>query len=81
MYGYGNSFHKHKQMPLLLQPVFLSKKERAELALKKRQEEVDAQKKKIDDERSSRSKYARDNSRQTVVCTPWSLSISVNVLL
>jgi len=61
---------EHYANPTLLQPVFLSKKERAELALKKRQEEVDAQRKKVDEERSSRSKYTRDTSRQMVVCIP-----------
>ena len=49
--------------------MFLSKKERAELALKKRQEEVEAQKKKIAGEKDGRVKYEREGShRQTTVC-------------
>ena len=49
--------------------MFLSKKERAELALKKRQEEVEAQKKKITEEKDGRVKYERESShRQTTVC-------------
>jgi len=59
----------------------LSKKERAELALKKRQEEVDAQKKKLDEEKSSRSKYTRDTGRQTVVSISWSIHIRVSAIL
>ena len=51
--------------------MFLSKKERAELALKKRQEEVDAQKKKMTEEKDSRAKYVRESGshRQTTVCS------------
>ena len=48
--------------------MFLSKKERAELALKKRQEEVDAKKKKLTEEKESRTKYQREGGhRQTTV--------------
>ena len=49
--------------------MFLSKKERAELALKKRQEEVEGQKKKLSEEKESRSKYLRVGShRPATVC-------------
>ena len=41
---------------LALQPVFLSKQERAELALKRRQEAVDIQKKKIEEEQAARDR-------------------------
>ena len=46
----------HMTASSLSQPVFLSKKERAELALKKRQDEVAAQRKKLEEERSAREK-------------------------
>lgn len=44
------------------QPVFLSKQERAELALKKRQEEVAARKRQMDQEREARQKYFEEAS-------------------
>ena len=47
-------------MSILPQPVFLSKQERAELALKRRQEEVDQQRKKMEEEREKRQQYARE---------------------
>lgn len=46
--------------------MFLSKKERAELALKKRQEEVDAKKKKLTDEKESRTKYLREGGHRQI---------------
>lgn len=44
-------------LPSPLQPVFLSKEERAALALKRRQEQVEEQRQKEQEERESRLRY------------------------
>ena len=47
------------QSPLHLQPVFLSKKEREELALKKRQQQVEERNRKLEEQRKQHSAFSQ----------------------
>ena len=47
------------QLPLHLQPVFLSKKEREELAIKKRQKEVEERNRKLEEQRKQHSAFSQ----------------------
>lgn len=51
-----------------LQPVFLSKQERAELALKRRQEQVEEQRKKVEEGRTARTKSVPGERGRVCAC-------------